>query len=122
MAPKDTSRQLAALRKAMKDQKYVQESLGAYIIPSCDAHDSEYLADVDQRRQYMSGFTGSAGTAIVTTSQVMNKTLKKFCNVFLIYTFYRLCFGRTEDTTYRYELLITVKNPYIQYAARTPNI
>ena len=76
MAPKDTSRQLAALRKAMKDQRYVQESLGAYIIPSCDAHDSEYLADVDQRRQYMSGFTGSAGTAIVTTSQVMNKS---FC-------------------------------------------
>ena len=54
----------------MKDRKYVQEPLQAYIVPSCDAHNSEYLADVDARREALSGFTGSAGTAIVTQKQV----------------------------------------------------
>ena len=37
---------------------------------SCDAHNSEYLAEVDARREALSGFTGSAGTAVVTQSQV----------------------------------------------------
>ncbi|XP_023332504.1 xaa-Pro aminopeptidase 1 [Eurytemora carolleeae] len=60
---------LATLRKLMKDRKYVQEPLAAYIVPSCDAHHSEYLADVDERRRYLSGFTGSAGTAVVTQNQ-----------------------------------------------------
>ena len=55
----------------MKDRKYVQEPLQAYIVPSCDAHNSEYLADVDARREALSGFTGSAGTAIVTQKQVL---------------------------------------------------
>ena len=54
----------------MKDRKYVEEPLSAYIVPSCDAHNSEYLADVDARREAVSGFTGSAGTAIVTPTQV----------------------------------------------------
>ena len=70
MAPKDSSTVLEALRKVMKDRKYVQEPLAAYIVPSCDAHNSEYLADVDTRREAVSGFSGSAGTAIVTQSKV----------------------------------------------------
>lgn len=41
-------------------------SLGAYIVPSVDAHQSEYIADCDMRRQFISKFTGSAGTAVVT--------------------------------------------------------
>ena len=40
-------------------------NLAAYIIPSTDAHSSEYVAECDKRRQFISGFTGSAGTAIV---------------------------------------------------------
>ena len=68
--PKNTTMILEGLRKAMKDRKFTAEPLAAYIIPSCDAHNSEYLADCDERRQYVSGFTGSAGTAIVTPKQV----------------------------------------------------
>lgn len=38
----------------------------AYIVPSGDAHQSEYIADCDMRRQFISKFTGSAGTAVIT--------------------------------------------------------
>ncbi|KAJ7977972.1 Xaa-Pro aminopeptidase [Quillaja saponaria] len=38
----------------------------AYIIPSQDAHQSEFIAEWYMRRAYISGFTGSAGTAVVT--------------------------------------------------------
>ena len=70
MPVRDTTTILSGLRRCMKDRKYVQEPLQAYIVPSCDAHNSEYLADVDARREALSGFTGSAGTAIVTQKQV----------------------------------------------------
>ena len=40
--------------------------LHAYIIPHNDAHDSEYIADHDERIQFICGFSGSAGTAVVT--------------------------------------------------------
>ena len=97
-----------------QNPQFVAEPLAAYIVPSCDAHNSEYLAgqlnllllphlhiryinvytlgfilllfnqkdislsillsyvivDVDMRRQYISGFTGSAGSAVITKSQV----------------------------------------------------
>ena len=63
---------LSTIRKLMKDRRYVQEPLAAYIVPSCDAHNSEYLAEVDCRREAVSGFTGSAGTAIVTPNKVLH--------------------------------------------------
>ncbi|RZC55446.1 hypothetical protein C5167_014295 [Papaver somniferum] len=40
--------------------------IDAYIIPSQDAHQSEFIAECFSRRAYISGFTGSAGTAVVT--------------------------------------------------------
>ncbi|KAE8668858.1 long chain acyl-CoA synthetase 7, peroxisomal-like isoform X1 [Hibiscus syriacus] len=40
--------------------------IDAYIIPSKDAHQSEFIAECCMRRAYISGFTGSAGTAVVT--------------------------------------------------------
>jgi Xaa-Pro aminopeptidase len=52
---------LAALRKEMKSH-----NISAYIIPSSDPHQSEYVADHWTSRAWISGFTGSAGTAIVT--------------------------------------------------------
>jgi len=67
----DTSTRLSAIRKLMKDGKYVRQPLSAYIVPSGDAHDSEYLAEVDMRRQYVSGFTGSAGTALITQDKAL---------------------------------------------------
>jgi Xaa-Pro aminopeptidase len=71
MAPKDTHMILTEVRKLMKDRRYVQEPLVAYIVPSCDAHNSEYLADCDGRREAVSGFSGSAGTAIITPTQAL---------------------------------------------------
>ena len=41
-------------------------SIHAYIVPSGDAHQSEYIAECDKRRHFISGFTGSCGTAIIT--------------------------------------------------------
>lgn len=35
------------------------EKLSGYIIPSEDAHSSEYIADCDCRRAFITGFTGS---------------------------------------------------------------
>ncbi|KAL6454552.1 AMPP Probable Xaa-Pro aminopeptidase P [Candida maltosa Xu316] len=52
---------LVAIRKLMK-----QYNIGTYIIPSEDEHQSEYTALADKRREYISGFTGSAGIAVIT--------------------------------------------------------
>lgn len=53
----------------MKSASYVSEPIQAYIIPSCDAHQSEYIAACDNRRAFISGFDGSAGTAVVTSDE-----------------------------------------------------
>ncbi|XP_051002723.1 xaa-Pro aminopeptidase 1 [Acomys russatus] len=66
MAPKVTSELLRLLRQAMRNSEYVAEPIQAYIIPSGDAHQSEYIAPCDCRRAFVSGFDGSAGTAIIT--------------------------------------------------------
>ncbi len=52
---------LDSLRHAMR-----QRGLSAYIIPSADPHQSEYVAPHWKSRQWISGFSGSAGTAVVT--------------------------------------------------------
>ncbi|WFC97318.1 Xaa-Pro aminopeptidase [Malassezia yamatoensis] len=56
----ETGTRLDALRKKLRAKQ-----LNAYIVPTADAHNSEYTAACDRRREYISGFTGSAGTAIV---------------------------------------------------------
>ena len=43
--------------------------LSGYICPSEDAHQSEYVRDVDKRRHFLSGFDGSAGTAVITMEE-----------------------------------------------------
>ena len=63
-----TSAILTRLRKLMQNEV---PPLSAYIIPSCDAHNSEYLASCDERRAFVSGFDGSAGTAIVTAKEAL---------------------------------------------------
>lgn len=57
----DTSERLESLRVEMG-----KHQLDYYIIPSEDAHGSEYVAASDKRREFISGFTGSAGEAIVS--------------------------------------------------------
>eukprot|EP00741_Cyanophora_paradoxa_P004879 tig00000841_g4734.t1 len=49
----------------------LQHNLEAYIVPSEDAHQSEYVASCDARREYISGFTGSAGTALIGRDKAM---------------------------------------------------
>lgn len=43
-----------------------KNELDAYIIKTSDYHNSEYVSDYFKEREYMSGFTGSAGTLVVT--------------------------------------------------------
>lgn len=64
-----TGLKLDKLRNLFANAKICGEELQAVIIPSSDAHQSEYLADCDKRRQYISAFTGSAGTAVVTRNE-----------------------------------------------------
>ncbi|KAI0777354.1 Creatinase/aminopeptidase [Trametes elegans] len=59
----DTSQRLHALRELMAKPEY---NVQAVVIPTEDQHFSEYIAKCDERRAYISGFTGSAGCAIVT--------------------------------------------------------
>lgn len=53
-----------ALRKLMDER-----NLAAYIIPTEDFHSSEYVGEYFKAREYMSGFTGSAGTLVVLPGQ-----------------------------------------------------
>jgi len=57
-------KRIAALRDLMR-----QENIHAYIIPSTDAHQSEYLPETWQRRPWISGFTGSAGDVAITLNK-----------------------------------------------------
>lgn len=51
---------IAAFRARMKD-----ENFAAVIVPTADSHASEYIADYFKTRQWLSGFTGSAGTLVI---------------------------------------------------------
>ena len=52
---------LTALRALM-----AREGMDAYIIPTADFHESEYVGEYFKARSYMTGFTGSAGVAVAT--------------------------------------------------------
>lgn len=55
---------VAKLRELMK-----MEGIDIYYIPTADYHQSEYLPDYFKARRFMSGFTGSAGTLVVTMKE-----------------------------------------------------
>lgn len=57
----NTTMRLAALR-----QQIQAWNLSAYIIPDTDAHMSEYIGKHDERRAWISGFSGTTGVAVVT--------------------------------------------------------
>ncbi|KAI8982649.1 peptidase M24, structural domain-containing protein [Pilobolus umbonatus] len=59
-----TGARLKALREQLK-----KDNLDAFLIPSEDAHQSEYAADAYLRRHWISGFNGSAGFAVVTMTE-----------------------------------------------------
>lgn len=58
---KPISEKLSSLRSLMK-----REHIGAFIFPSTDPHHGEYVPDHWKGREWISGFDGSAGTAVVT--------------------------------------------------------
>lgn len=60
----DHTGRLVALRNQLQ-----AEGLDAFIIPRADAHQGEYVADADARLEWLTGFSGSAGFAIVAADQ-----------------------------------------------------
>lgn len=60
----EIKKRIISLRAFMKRQ-----GIAAFIIPSTDPHSGEYVPEHWESRKWISGFTGSAGTAVVTTGQ-----------------------------------------------------
>ena len=58
---KAINERLVALREVMR-----REHLGAFVFPSTDPHSGEYVPDYWKGREWITGFNGSAGTAVVT--------------------------------------------------------
>jgi Xaa-Pro aminopeptidase len=92
----DTSGRLSVLRSLMKARKidvygtYVQgvdedvlhspNHVSLTVVPSEDSHASEYIAACDARRQFISGFSGSAGTAVITLDKAALATDGRYFN------------------------------------------
>ena len=55
---------ISALKKQMEI-----ESIDVYIVPTSDFHDSEYVSPYFEARKFLSGFTGSAGTLVVSKNE-----------------------------------------------------
>ncbi|KAJ8091851.1 hypothetical protein PM082_021087 [Marasmius tenuissimus] len=64
--PIPTGERLKKLRALMQKEG---NNVNAYLVPSEDQHGSEYIAECDERRAFISGFDGSAGFAIVTLNE-----------------------------------------------------
>ena len=66
----DTRTSTFRLRIEKVRDELVQQKLAAALVPSSDPHLSEYLPERWQGRQWLSGFSGSMGTLVVTTETV----------------------------------------------------
>ena len=55
---------LKELRAQMQER-----GIDIYIVPTSDFHQSEYVGEYFKARKYMTGFTGSAGTAVITKEE-----------------------------------------------------
>ena len=55
---------LSELRREMKDR-----GIDIYVVPTADFHGSEYVGEHFKARQFITGFTGSAGTAVITAEE-----------------------------------------------------
>ncbi|KAL4817111.1 hypothetical protein BDW67DRAFT_175036 [Aspergillus spinulosporus] len=71
----DTTKRLSSLRQLMREYK-----VDVYIVPSEDSHQSEYIAPCDGRREFISGFSGSAGTAIISLNEAALSTDGRYFN------------------------------------------
>lgn len=59
-----SAERISALRNEME-----KESISVYIVPTSDFHDSEYVSPYFEARKFLSGFTGSAGTLVVSGNE-----------------------------------------------------
>ncbi|GAU11522.1 hypothetical protein TSUD_345120 [Trifolium subterraneum] len=100
--PTNSDPKLTALRRLFSKPDV---SIDAYIIPSQDAHQSEFIAECYGRRQYISGFTGSAGTAIVTNDKAALWTDGRYFLQFLF----------TSDAAEQLKHIISKKNHELVY-------
>lgn len=60
----EVKERIEKLRKLMQEK-----GVDAYIVPSSDPHQSEYVAEHYAERAFITGFTGSAGTAVITLNE-----------------------------------------------------
>ena len=68
--------------RILKLQEKMQElNIDMYLVPTADFHQSEYVGDYFKARKWLSGFSGSAGTLLVTDEQAY--------------------YGQTEDILFR---------------------
>ena len=58
------SERIAELRVLMKEK-----NIDAYVVPTADFHQSEYVGEHFKARKFITGFTGSAGTAVITLDE-----------------------------------------------------
>lgn len=75
MTTVDTTQRLLKLRKLMKER-----NVDVYIVPSEDSHSSEYIAACDGRREFISGFSGSAGCAVISHEKAALATDGRYFN------------------------------------------
>ncbi len=60
----NVAERVAKLREQMAEKK-----MDAYVVPSADNHQSEYVGEHFKAREFITGFTGSAGTAVITQNE-----------------------------------------------------
>ncbi|NBI70499.1 M24 family metallopeptidase [Clostridiaceae bacterium] len=59
-----TNKKIEALRRLMR-----KEGIDAYLVPTADFHESEYVGEYFKCRQFLTGFNGTAGTAVFTMNE-----------------------------------------------------
>lgn len=90
------------LRNLMKSK-----GITAYIIPTADPHQSEYVADYYKTRAWISGFTGSAGTVVITSDSA---------NLWVDGRYYIQAENQIKDTEYKlFKLGLAGVPNYIQW-------
>ncbi|KAG0487242.1 hypothetical protein HPP92_009337 [Vanilla planifolia] len=90
---------LDALRSLMASHS---TPLDAFIVPSEDNHQSEYVSDRDKRRAFVSGFTGSAGLALITMTEA------------LLWTDGRYFLQATQQLSDRWKLMRIMEDPNVE--------
>ncbi|KZV73273.1 Creatinase/aminopeptidase [Peniophora sp. CONT] len=100
LAFQDAEERLAKVRELMKEEK-----LDYYIVLSEDAHQNEDVAEADKRRQWISGFTGSSGQAIIGLDTAYLVTDSRYwaqANIQLDLSHWTLVTAGAPDSPYNY--------------------